>query len=112
MEDVELVGVLPAESGGDILVRALYDFSAGSEGLKFAAGDVMRVVSKLDDNWWAVCSTSASASGDTRGQGLAPANYLEVLDPAAAANAVGICFVCDAMDRYICISSHTFEHCL
>ncbi len=51
---------------------ALYDFTAENEGeLSLAKGDVIRVLSKIDDGWW-----TGEIEGTSR-SGMFPANYVE-----------------------------------
>ncbi len=54
--------------------RAVYDFDAENfEELEFREGDVIRLVSRLDENWY---------EGELKGRrGRFPASYVEILVP-------------------------------
>ncbi len=72
----------PSEQGSDattparaILARGKFDYAA-ADGFQFAAGDLMRVLGKIDENWWAV----GKVQGGERSQGIAPVNHMEVVE--------------------------------
>ena len=62
-------------------IKALFAYS-DSKGLSFVPGDVLEVLQKVDSNWLQVRTTHA----EPKGEGLAPANYVEALpdEPAPA----------------------------
>jgi hypothetical protein len=82
-ETVEVSLITAAASG--VLARALYDFAAVSpDTLRFSKNDMVRVLGRIDENWWAVQRVDAGPNS----QGLAPQNHLELIGDRAAAEAL------------------------
>jgi hypothetical protein len=82
-ETAEVSLITAAASG--VLARALYDFAAVSpDTLRFSKNDMVRVLGRIDENWWAVQRVDAGPNS----QGLAPQNHLELIGDRAAAEAL------------------------